>query len=527
METRITIKNYRCFSGDHPASFTLGEGFTGFVGMNNSGKSTLLRFFYEFRPLFTSAAQNPSQVFIHQPLSVPREVADHTELFTDTNAEDLEIILEPSGLAPRSTFRVFDRLTIRITRPNGKALRWSATLGDGQNEYPSANVIVNSDGHMQIHGGPGVVSFAEISELLGLLSSSLYLPPFRNAVSQSTGSYYDVAVGTAFVQNWRLMKTGPTKSSNEAIVRLTDDIRRIFEFQTLEINPSNDDATLKLMIDGRSYRLDDLGSGIAEFILTLGAAAIRRPALILLDEPELHLHPSLQLDFLTTLASYATYGVLFSTHNVGLGRAIANRLYAFKRTAGGLGQMSRFSAGANLAEFLGEMSFAGYRALGYENVLLVEGETDVSTVQQFLRIYRKDHKVIPLPLRGSTTIAGSDNARRNLTGVLDISRNITALIDSERTAAGAPLEQSRADFERICGEMGIKCKVMDRRAIENYLSDAAVKKVHGPSAKALGPFEGRSGNPSLWPKEVNWRIAREMTEDELNATDLGTFFQTL
>src|SRR5438445_6881414 len=47
----ITIKNYRRFPESLPARFRLG-GFTALVGINNSGKSSLLRFFYEFRDLF-------------------------------------------------------------------------------------------------------------------------------------------------------------------------------------------------------------------------------------------------------------------------------------------------------------------------------------------------------------------------------------------------------------------------------------------------------------------------------------------
>ena len=48
MDAELTLKNYRCFSDESPARFSLRRGFTAFVGVNNSGKSSLLRFFYEF-----------------------------------------------------------------------------------------------------------------------------------------------------------------------------------------------------------------------------------------------------------------------------------------------------------------------------------------------------------------------------------------------------------------------------------------------------------------------------------------------
>jgi predicted ATP-binding protein involved in virulence len=52
MQVDITIKNFRCFADVAPARLTLHPGVTAIVGKNNSGKSALLKFFYELRHLF-------------------------------------------------------------------------------------------------------------------------------------------------------------------------------------------------------------------------------------------------------------------------------------------------------------------------------------------------------------------------------------------------------------------------------------------------------------------------------------------
>ena len=52
MNLHISIANYRCFGNKQPAEFILGPGLTAVVGINNAGKSALLRFFWEFRALF-------------------------------------------------------------------------------------------------------------------------------------------------------------------------------------------------------------------------------------------------------------------------------------------------------------------------------------------------------------------------------------------------------------------------------------------------------------------------------------------
>jgi predicted ATPase len=48
----LTLKNYRCFADEAPLRIEVRRGFTALVGANNSGKSSLLRFFFELRQLF-------------------------------------------------------------------------------------------------------------------------------------------------------------------------------------------------------------------------------------------------------------------------------------------------------------------------------------------------------------------------------------------------------------------------------------------------------------------------------------------
>src|ERR1051325_3945991 len=98
MQIDVTLKNYRCFSDEKPARFAIRNGFTAFVGANNSGKSTLVRFLYELRNLFTNLiGQLPT--LLARPgnragFTQPESVRDLNELFYNGNDRDLEIKLE-------------------------------------------------------------------------------------------------------------------------------------------------------------------------------------------------------------------------------------------------------------------------------------------------------------------------------------------------------------------------------------------------------------------------------------------------
>ncbi len=99
MQVEITIKNYRCFSDSKPARIVLRKGFTAFVGVNNSGKSSLLKFFYEFRNLFQYLSY-PDNNFIEtlkgnsQEFTLPSSIFDPEEVFCNANSRDIEIQLK-------------------------------------------------------------------------------------------------------------------------------------------------------------------------------------------------------------------------------------------------------------------------------------------------------------------------------------------------------------------------------------------------------------------------------------------------
>ena len=92
----MVVKNYRCFADSDPLRFQIRKGFTGLLGTNNSGKSTILKFFYEFRNLFAILA-NAEHQFVNifnggvTNFAIPSDVFDLQALFWNGNLRDIEI----------------------------------------------------------------------------------------------------------------------------------------------------------------------------------------------------------------------------------------------------------------------------------------------------------------------------------------------------------------------------------------------------------------------------------------------------
>jgi predicted ATPase len=530
MNVDLVLRNYRCFPDSSPARFTVQRGFTSFVGANNSGKSSLLRFFFEFRTFLESLSGPTDQLMQalrggQSSVGLGSNVADYTEVFSNDNSRPMQIEI---GVPASTDADSATKITVELVRSDNLfRVTELHNRGGAVPPGPDYQFRTANDGLWLITGrGERIVKMDSIFASIRMLASTVYLGSFRNAINIGGASdYFDIPVGEQFLQAWKGLKGGRTKAQANAAMKLTDDIRQIFDFNALEINIAADDRTLQVFVDRRPFRLDELGSGLAQFILVLAAVATRPRDLILIDEPELNLHPSLQISFVTTLATYATTGVMLGTHNIGLARAIGDSIYSLRRIREGVSQLAPFEKLSSLPEFLGELSFSGYQALGFEKVLLVEGPHDVTAVQQFLRKRGLDHKIVLLPLGGSSMING--NRLAELTELKRISNNIHALIDSERASAGEALAADRQGFVARCLTLGIPCHVLDYRAIENYFPEAAIKAVMGASYRGLTPFERLKDAKPSWGKQDNWRIARDMALDDLNGTDLGEFIKSL
>ncbi len=529
---KLELKNFRAFDDQKPACWELIDGFVAFVGVNNSGKSSLLRFFHEARNVFVTFAQpnqnrqDSNSMFAgNRPNIGFQSVADVAEVYCNRNTRDMSATF---SLPPDHT----DQLN--GLHPSAVRFKWHRPTGTVTVEVEVDDLQVKFDewttsfgvGHFSAHGTRFTVDLSRYQSEFDDLSRAIYLGPFRNAVNVGgAAQYYDLQIGEQFIATWDQYKTGNDRSHNRAAIAVERQLQGIFGLEKLEINAAPGNSTLQIIADDEPYQLQEQGAGLAQFILVMAFVATRRPSYILIDEPELNLHPSLQLDFLTTLASHCERGVAFATHSLGLARSVGQNIYSVQADEGGAREVRPLAATRDYGQFLGELSLSGYTELGFNKVLLVEGTTEVPTLQRWLRLYGVEHEVVLLPLGGGSLI--NANSSGPLAEVGRITSDVYVIIDSERRSEQEELGADRQGFIRACNELEFNAHVLERRALENYFTDAAVKAVKGDKYRALGPFEALTDAQPTWGKNENWRIASAMTRDDLDATDIGAFLSLL
>jgi hypothetical protein len=236
MATQLTIKNYRCFAS--PVTVELSKGFTAFVGVNNAGKSALMRFLVEMRQLF-GILQDPNvlmQSLSQSPISFTAlHVTDPQEIFSNLNTYGMEfsfdftpnhddsVANEPAKIAFKVDRNLLCYLEIYLI--NGTVISRSETRPTDLKDHTSL--------HLQ---SGEIVDLSELMQITRVLSSTLYVGPFRNAINiGAREDYFDIMVGDSFIKKFRQLKTGSSKRESTGIQELTDNIRKIFEFEILEI----------------------------------------------------------------------------------------------------------------------------------------------------------------------------------------------------------------------------------------------------------------------------------------------------
>jgi len=529
---RIELRNYRAFDDTKPAGWDLNDGFTAFVGLNNSGKSSLIRFFHEARQalvLLDRLNDGGIQEMVKGTAQGVQftSVADNAEVFCNRNTRDMTAtfvndasdIETDAGLEASAVRFRWQRPSMGLTIEL-EALGQPVTILDWTVDVLEVGPMVAVAGqHMRL-------DLRRIRVALRDLANGLYLGPFRNAVNIGGNSaYYDLQIGQQFIAQWDAFKTGPNRAQNREAIAVEKELRQIFGLGNLSINASPGDATLHVIANDQPYQLQEHGAGFAQFIVVMAYVATRRPPYVFIDEPELNLHPSLQIDFLTALAGYCRRGVAFATHSIGLARAVAQEIYSVRRLDDETREVRPLEGTRDYVQFLGELSFSGYSELGFNHVLLVEGTTEVPTIQRWLRFYGIEHEVVLLPLGGGSLINATSASA--LGEIRRITTEVSVVIDSERTSAAAALDSSRRAFVDRCEDLGFTVHVLERRALENYFTDAAVKQVKGDKYGALGEYERLRDVELGWAKNESWRIASKMERQDLDVTDLGVFLADL
>ncbi len=255
------------------------------------------------------------------------------------------------------------------------------------------------------------------------------------------------------------------------------------------------------------------GLGLQDLLILLYFAVVAPQQMLLIEEPESHMHPDMQRRFITFVKDGTEKQLFVTTHsNVFLNNTFVDRVF-FTTFDGEI----HVDDATSRASILDDLGYAVTDNLVSDLVILVEGPSDVPVIEELLRKYdlsaRFEIRIWPL---------GGDIMDQVDLSVFAEKYRIVAVVDHDPDSGAV-----RRRFERKCKESDIPVHRLSRYSIENYFTLEALRKVFGaqvpPEITAIDQAKKLSKQIGFDVKKRNRAIAREMSIADFENTDLEKF----
>ena len=262
--------------------------------------------------------------------------------------------------------------------------------------------------------------------------------------------------------------------------------------------------------DEPATQADNWGLGLQYLLIMLIHAFQEGSDLVLIEEPENHIHADMQRKLLIFLKEQSQKQFIISTHS----SVFLNTLFADKIFHIQFDKAIRIQNATSKAEILNDLGYSVADNLTSDLIILTEGPYDRAPLDILL------HK---MGLLSSYNIKhwalGGDIMEQQDLTVFAESYNLFALIDKDPGS-----KVSRKRFVKKCDKAGIPVHRLQRYSLENYFPLRAYKEVFGSQipdmVTEIKPDEKVSDQIKLNPKKRLKNVADATDLSDIKGTDL-------
>lgn len=519
------------------------------IGPNNSGKSNVLRFIEKVLPslnvgasaytIFPEDAPRGSDGSMRAGVLVPGSVWKSAR---SLDAEQLETLVEWTD-------------GIGFSADGGSLVwsDWTFPYNGGRREEPRPPPVVPDRIHQKLRQQGLLLDKANLASALRSNSIAFRVPPVeaipasRSIGKASKDAPQDWAGGGLFRRLARLQNpSSPGTPTYESAKKAWEDYRlfvaAVLEDDGVAIEVPRDEDTIHITMNGRNMPIEALGTGIHQLLMLAAACVLTRESLVLIEEPEVHLHPLLLRKFGHFLLEQTTNQYFIATHSPHLIDMPSTRVFR-TRLADGRTVVERVDRSQEVLSLLGDLGYRASDVLQANCVVWVEGPSDRIYIQYWLEEFDPE---LVLDVHYSIMFYGGANVR-SISGAPDdvelpadlirlrrINQYSALVADSDKRKPGDPLKSSlkeaRAEFEN-----GGFVWVTAGREVENYVDvDTMLNAIRVSNKNAqelLGSgdkfdcrysYVGGKGAEVHAPPEGKPTLARAVVEQEpsLDVLDL-------
>lgn len=473
----IGIGNFRSIGND-PVWVNLEKKVNVYIGANNSGKSNILRAFEWL--CNKNKANQLSPIDLHQrdeknllrisikatfeeADGIPGVAGKNFLLDFKTQGEQKEWIKGPIVVNERKDLRLFNAFMKKY-------------IGSTFAVFPNENQREKFK-----HKIYEMISFG----LLRNLPPTFFIPQFRQI---TPGKEYNIK-GAGIVEmlaSWQHPEI--TADGNiERFLKVQNLLRRLLNLSNIEMEVVHTKDHIIVKNGDLRLPLESYGTGVHELIILAVAVFSRENAVFLIEEPEIHLHPRLQKEFLNFIINETNNKYLITTHSNALIQPSPNVEVVHLKLTNGSTKGLRVESSENVLEILKDLGISPSDILQSNSVLWVEGPSDRIYLNRWINLLYPDliegidYAVM---FYGGKLLSHLSMVRdtfpnpADLIPLLRINQQSVIIIDSDRKKTGDRISNTKIRIRSECDENNIYCWITDGKEIENYLTNTSVSHAY-------------------------------------------------